>query len=118
MVINVLRFLLQGYRFLNEKEIQGDIINDSIFDKYNFDQITANEYLNLLKTEKDNDEKILPLIDLKVKDEKGHLYFCPISAVYTELGLSIDSYSGSYTGWIVREVFNLKDIRIEITKGD
>lgn len=117
----MLRFLLQGYRFLNEKEIQGDIISDSIVDKYDFNQITANEYLNLLKIEKDNDKKILPLIDLKVKDEKGHLYFCPVSAIYKELGydpLPIMQFEYNYTGWIVREGYNLKDIRSEIVKDD
>ena len=110
--------LLQDYLILNEGEIVGNTVNDSILDKYDFNQITANEYFDLLKKEFDNDLKIAPLIDLKVKDDKGHLYLCTVSTVYGKLGYNSDPRDGDITGWIVREDFKLKDIKINIVKDD
>lgn len=109
---------LQDYRIFNEGEIVGNIVGDSIFDKYDFNQITANEYLDLLKKEFDNDSKIAPLIDLKVKDDKGHLYLCTVSAVYKQLGYNFGPLDGDITGWIVREDFKLEDIKINMVKDD
>lgn len=109
---------LQDYRILNEGEIVGNIVNDSILDKYDFNQITAKEYFDLLEKESDNDTKIAPLIDLKVKDDKGHLYLCTVSTVYKQLEYNSGPRNGDITGWIVREDFKLEDIKINMVKDD
>ena len=109
---------LQGYQILNKGEILGDVVSDSILDKYDFNQITANEYLDLLKKEFDNDLEIAPIIDLKVKDDKGHLYLCTVSTVYGHFGYNSGPYNGDITGWIVRKGFKLEDIKLNIVKDD
>lgn len=109
---------IKHFTILNDADVKGELISDSIFDKYDFDKITANKYFELCRLEKENDEKIKPLIDLRVKDEEGHLYFYSVENLYLYLGFSSAPINSDTLGWAVREDFNEeKDVDLSSIKS-